>query len=153
MFADEFGSFDPDRFAEIRFDLLKPAGLTTSARVGLCRVSILADLCPRCDQLYSPRECLLWSRLFREARRIGLDRAPPCIRNAFEVRRIRIVTDFLVRAGLIQPPHYRVGFRFNCKRMREWGYCKPDEYCAAISHGDPMDYYSARDRVKLSRNL
>jgi hypothetical protein len=150
-FVDEFGSFTPEWFAEVKFHLIRQVGLHKDSRTELCRVSIHSGLCGSCDSLYVAKECLLWSRLFREIRWSILDRSPPCIRLAFRRKNIRKVADFLSRAGLIDPPFYRAKMAPTCKGMRRWGYCRPDEYCKAMTTERTLEYASARDRVKISR--
>jgi hypothetical protein len=151
-FIDEFGAFTPEWFVDIKFHLLRESGLTKKSRNELCRLSIHASLCPKCDFLYVAKRCLLWSRLFRINPRI-IERAPPCIQEAFKNNRIKIVADFLVVANLIDPPFYKVRSAPWCKTLRGWGYCTPDEYCEAMERENTLDYSAARERVKRSRNL
>lgn len=151
-FINEFGSFTPEWFVDIKFHLLRQAGLTPETRDELCRLSINQSLCPKCDSLYVAKKCLLWLRLFRINPRI-IERAPPCIQKAYEKNSIKVVADFLVKANLIDPPFYKVRSAPHCKSMERWGYCTPDEYCAAMERANTLDYSSARERVKRSKDL
>ncbi|MFX0053950.1 MAG: hypothetical protein ACFFAX_02165 [Promethearchaeota archaeon] len=151
-FIDEFGAFTPEWFVDIKFHVLRESGLTKKSRNELCRLSIRASLCPKCDFLYIAKKCLLWSRLFRINPRI-VERAPPCIQEAFKNNAIKVVADFLVVANLIDPPFYKVHSAPWCKTLQGWDYCKPDEYCEAMERENTLDYSGARERVKRSRDL
>ncbi|MHA1937097.1 MAG: hypothetical protein ACXACD_01145 [Candidatus Thorarchaeota archaeon] len=151
-FIDEFGAFTPEWFVDIKFHLLRESGLTKASRDELCRLSIHARLCPKCDFLYIAKKCLLWLRLFRINPRI-VERAPPCIQDAFKNNAIKIVADFLVVANLIDPPFYKVRSAPWCRTLRGWGYCTPDEYCEAMERANTLEYSATRERVKRSRDL
>ena len=151
-FIDEFGSFTPEWFVDIKFHLLRESGLTKESRDEFCRLSIHSSLCPKCDFLYIAKKCLLWLRLFRINPRI-VERAPPCIQEAFRNKAIKIVADFLVVANLIDPPFYKVRSAPWCKTLRGWGYCTPDEYCEAMERANTLEYSATRERVKISRDL
>ncbi|MHA2378158.1 MAG: hypothetical protein ACXADO_02190 [Candidatus Thorarchaeota archaeon] len=152
-FITEFGSFTPEWFTDIKFHLLRQAGLTRESRDELCRLSIKHHLCPRCDFLYTAKKCLLWGRLFQLINPKLLDRAPPCIRNAYEKNSIKIVADYLVKANLIEPPFYKARRAPSCGALRRWGYCTPDDYCRAMERESTIAYSAARERVRRSRNL
>lgn len=151
-FIGEFGSFTPEWFVDIKFHLLRQAGLTPESRDEFCKLAIHEAFCPKCDFLYVAKKCLLWLRLFRINPRI-IERAPPCIQKAYAENSIKVVADFLVKANLIDPPFYKVRSAPNCRTMERWGYCTPDEYCAAMERARTLDYSSARERVKRSRDL
>ncbi len=153
QFISEFGSFTPEWFIEVRFHLTKSSILDKKSRRELCTLSIDGRLCDSCDSLYKARQCHLWSRLYEETRNISLMRAPPCIRLAYLRKSIRKVVDYLVCAGLLTPPFYKVKMAPNCTTMIQWGYCQPDEYCHAMTGKNTLDYIGARERVKLSREL
>jgi hypothetical protein len=152
LFIDEFGSFTPEWFVDIKFHLLRESGLTKESRDELCRLSIHAGLCPKCDFLYVAKKCLLWFRLFRINPKM-VERAPPCIQEAFRKKAIKIVADFLVAANLIDPPFYKVRSAPWCKTLHGWGYCTPDEYCEAMERANTLKYSAARERVKRFRDL
>jgi len=151
-FIDEFGAFTPEWFVDIKFHLLRESGLTKESRAELCRLSIHASLCPKCDFLYIAKKCLLWLRLFKINPRI-VERAPPCIQQAFKNNAIKIVADFLVVANLIDPPFYKARSAPWCRTLREWGYCTPDEYCEAMERENTLEYSAIRERIKQSRDL
>ncbi|RDE11820.1 MAG: hypothetical protein C4K49_11060 [Candidatus Thorarchaeota archaeon] len=154
-FIDDFRSFTPEWFAEVKFHLLKQSGLTKDTRNDLCRVSIHGGYCDRCESLYKAKNCLLWSHLFSKAKAVVDDRSPPCIRLALRKNSIRTVASFLTSADLIEAPFYRRRRASSCRMMAQWGYCVPDEYCRHIpdNNANPLQYIIARERVKLSRAL
>lgn len=151
-FIKEFESFTPELFAEVNFHLLRRASLTKSSRNELCKVSIKYKHCPSCKLLYVARECPLWSRLYKIINWNLVERAPPCIRLAFAKKSIKTVTNYLVQTNLISPPFYKSRSVLSCNTMRRWGYCTPNEYCKAMKTNRVLEYLSARERVKLSRN-
>jgi len=151
MFIEEFGSFTPEHFAQINFHLLRKTGLTKSTRNQLCKISIRNRYCSDCELLYSAKKCLLWSRLYKIIDWPKVERAPPCIRLAFAKKSIRTVTNYLVQTNLISPLFYKARGILSCNLMRRWGYCTPNEYCRAMKTSNVLEYVSAREHVKLSR--
>lgn len=149
-FVREFGSFTPELFAEMKLHLLR-SGLTKQARNHLCELSIQAEQCPKCDLLYEAKRCLLWSRLYRLVDWRTVERAPPCIRLAFAKKTIKTVVNYLSYINVIDPPFYPKRAPPSCNMLERWGYCNPNEYCRAMTTGNPREYMSARERVKLSR--
>jgi hypothetical protein len=149
----EFDSFTPERFAELKFHLLGPRGLTKSARDDFCRISIHDRHCRKCERLYETKKCLLWSRLFKIITWDTVKRAPPCIRHAFASRSIKTVANYLAHTSVISPPYFRSRFPPSCKMMQNWGYCTPNEYCGAMKTGKIIEYNDARNRVKMSRKI
>ena len=79
QFVDEFGTFTPEHFTQIKFHVLRDSGLSKESRDELCRVSIFEKLCPKCDLLYVAKKCKLWSQLFRLVTWKIVQRAPRCI--------------------------------------------------------------------------
>ncbi|RDE12591.1 MAG: hypothetical protein C4K47_07590 [Candidatus Thorarchaeota archaeon] len=152
-FIRDMGSFSPDWFVEVKFHLLRQSGLTKASRAELCRISIQGSHCKKCEELYEARTCLLWSRLFSMARTAVDDRCPPCIRIALSRNSLKTVANFLTSAYLIDAPFYKHRKASSCKTMAQWGYCRPDEYCRGIKSGNPLEYISARERVKLARPI
>lgn len=152
-FIRNMGSFTPDWFAEVKFHLLRQSGLTKESRAELCDLSIREGHCRRCEALYKPRNCVLWSRLFSMVRSVVDDRCPPCIRIALGKNSLRTVANFMTSAFLIDAPYYKQRKASSCKAMTQWGYCRPDEYCRDIKGGSPLEYISARERVKLTRRI
>ncbi|NWF95326.1 MAG: hypothetical protein HXY34_04215 [Candidatus Thorarchaeota archaeon] len=152
-FIDEFGSFTPDWFIEVKFHLLRTSGFTRESRMQFCRLSIRERLCPSCSSLYLAKECPLWYRLFRAVRKDILRRAPPCIRLAYEKRNILKVVDYMVKAGLLSPPFYHARMAPSCKSMAHWGYCRPDEYCHFMTVPNTLEYTRAREEVRRSGRL
>jgi hypothetical protein len=152
-FIGNMGSFTPDWFAEVEFHLLRQSGLNKESRAQLCRISIRDSHCKRCEILYRPKNCLLWSRLFSIVKSVVDDRCPPCIRVALSKNSVKTVANFLTGACLIDAPFYRQRKTSSCRTMAQWGYCKPDEYCKEIRRGSPMEYISAREKVKLTRPI
>jgi hypothetical protein len=152
-FIDEFGSFSPEHFVQIKFHLLRFSGLSRESRDEFCRVSIHSKHCPRCDALYVAKECLLWYGLFDIITPHLVSRAPPCIRLAYEKKSIKLVTDYLRAANLIDPPFHKKRRAPSCKMMKRWGYCREDEYCQAMETEYTLEYIKARERVKQSRDL
>jgi hypothetical protein len=150
-FIEEFGSFTPEWFAEVKFHLIRETGLTRESRDELCELSIDRGHCKRCDSLYEAKECPLWFRLFRLIRLSNLQRSPPCVRLAYTNGNIRHAADFLARAGVITPPFYRAKMAPRCGGMRRWGYCRPDQYCEAMETANTLEYTAAREHVKISR--
>ncbi|TFF92193.1 hypothetical protein EU545_01750 [Candidatus Thorarchaeota archaeon] len=144
-FSEEFGSFTPDWFAEVKFHLLKSHGLVKESRDELCRVAIREGLCPDCDYLYAAKKCLLWYDLYRLVKWNIVRRAPPCIRIAFARKNIKTVVNYLVGANLLDPPYYRSRGAPTCKSMERWGLCNPDEYCKAMESGRTLEYARARE--------
>ncbi|MFX0107168.1 MAG: hypothetical protein ACFE7R_02700 [Candidatus Hodarchaeota archaeon] len=153
LFIEEFGSFTPEWFVDIKFHLLRSSGLTMESRDEFCQLSTHYLHCPKCDFLYTAKKCLLWLKLFRYIRTELLKRAPPCIRNAWEQNNIKSVADYFVKANLISPPFYKVRSAPSCKSMKRWGYCTPDEYCEAMERENTLAYSAAREHVRRSRNL
>lgn len=149
-FIQEFGSFTPDRFAQIKFHLLRYSGLDQESRDNICQISIYNALCPKCAFLYTAKKCLLWYDLFKMIRWKTVERSPPCIRLAFAKKSIKNVTKFLVKTNLIDAPFYNARSAPSCRAMRNWGYCNPDRYCRAMKTGNTSEYNSVRERVKLS---
>jgi len=149
-FIQEFGSFTPELFAQIKFHLLRYSGLDQESRDDICHVSIYNGLCPKCNLLYTAKKCLLWSNLFKLIRWKTVERSPPCIRLAFAKKSIKNVAKFLVKANLIDAPFYKAISAPSCKAMRNWGYCNPDRYCRAMNTGTTLEYNSVRQRVKMS---
>jgi hypothetical protein len=152
-FIRDMGSFTPNWFVEVKFHLLRQSGLTKESRAELCRISIREGQCKKCEALYEPRNCLLWSRLFSLARSTVDDRCPPCVRIALGKNSIRTVANFLTSAYLIDAPFYKQRKASSCKTMAQWGYCRPDEYCRQMKGGNPLEYISAREKVRLSRPI
>ncbi len=150
-FVNEFGSFTPDWFAEVKFHLLKESGLNLVTRDEFCEVSIFSRRCSKCDHLYMSRNCLLWYRLFDLVKWATVKRAPPCIRVAYKNKSIKTVVNFLKRANLISPPFYKARAAPLCKNMQEWGYCTPDEYCRKMKTGRVLEYNSVREQIKINR--
>jgi hypothetical protein len=153
QFANEFGSFTPELFVQIKFHLLRGPGLTKQSREELCELSIHSKTCPRCDLLYVAKKCLLWSKLFRLIQWKTVERAPPCIRLAFAKKSIKTVANYLTRANLIDAPFYRARGSTLCKVMRRWDYCHPNEYCGAMETENTLAYAAAREHVKRARKL
>lgn len=151
LFIEEFESFTPEHFAHVNFHLLRRAGLTKRSRNELCKVSIKYKHCHKCKFLYTAKKCLLWSQLYKIIEWGIVERAPPCIRLAFAKKTIKTVANYLVLTGLISPPFYRVRGVLSCNIMRRWGYCTPNEYCRVMKTNRVLEYASARERVKLSR--
>ena len=152
-FINEFGSFTPESFVQIKFHLLRGSGLTRHVRDELCDLSINHGQCPRCGLLYAAKKCLLWYRLFRIIKWETVQRAPPCIRLAFAKKSIKTVAIYLTKTNLIIAPFYRAIGSTSCNMMRRWGYCNPNEYCNAMETENTLEYISARERVKQSRKL
>lgn len=150
-FVEEMKSFTPEHFVQIKFHLLRHSTLSQDARDELCKVSIHNKLCPKCDFLYVAKECLLWYRLFDLVNRRILERAPPCIKNAYKKKSIRTVINYLTAAHLISPPFYKVRRAPSCAAMKRWGYCSEDQYCKAMEFGNTIEYTKARERVKQSK--
>ena len=153
QFTNEFGSFTPELFVQIKFHLLRGSGLTKQSRDELCELSIHSKTCPKCDLLYVAKKCLLWYRLFKLVQWKIVERAPPCIRLAFAKKSIKTVATYLSKAHLIDAEFYRVRGSTSCNLMRRWGYCQPNEYCRAMSSNNTLEYIAARERVKKSRKL
>lgn len=151
QFIEEFKSFTPEYFAQVNFHLLRKGGLTKSSRNGLCRISIKNKYCLKCDFLYVAKKCLLWSRLYKIIDWNLVERSPPCIRLAFVKKTIKTVANYLIQVNLISPPFYKARGVLSCNLMRRWGYCTPNEYCRAMETNNVLEYISARERVKLSR--
>jgi hypothetical protein len=151
LFAEEFGSFTPELFAEVNFHLLRHAGLTKSTRNELCEISIHSKTCPHCDYLYAAKKCPLWYRLYKIATWDIVKRAPPCIRLAYAKKTIKTVTNYLATVSLIDPPFYKSRGAPSCNALRTWGYCTPNEYCKAMKTDSTLEYNVARERVKVSR--
>ena len=152
-FVDEFGSFSPEHFTQIKFHLLRYPSLSQESRNEFCHISIHEKQCPRCDKLYVAKECVLWYRLFDIITPHLVSRAPPCIRLAWEKKSIMRVADHLWAASLISPPFYKKSRAPSCKMMKRWGYCREDEYCQAMETENTLEYIKARERVKLGRDL
>jgi hypothetical protein len=152
IFVDEFQSFTPELFAEMKIHLLR-TGLTKSARDDFCEVSIRSRQCLKCDLLYETKKCLLWYRLYRVIDWAAVERGPPCIRLAFAKKTIRTVANYLTYVNLVDLPFYQKRMPPSCNMMERWGYCNPNEYCRAMKTGNPREYMSARERVKMSRGL
>lgn len=152
-FINEFGSFTPESFVQIKFHLLRGSGLTRHVRDELCDLSINQGQCPRCGLLYAAKKCLLWYRLFRIIKWEGVQRAPPCIRLAFAKKSIKTVAIYLTKTNLIVAPFYRAIGSTSCNMMRRWGYCTPNEYCNAMETDNTLEYTSVRERVKQSRRM
>ena len=153
QFIEEFGSFTPEFFTQIKIHLLRGPGLTKQSRDELCEVSIFNETCPKCDLLYVAKKCPLWYRLFRIIRWTTVERGPPCIRLAFAKKSIKAVTTYLSKAHLIDAPFYKAKGSTSCNMMRRWGYCNPNEYCRAMDRENTLEYIPARERVKRSRKL
>ncbi len=151
LYAQEFDSFTPEHFAEINFHLLRRPGLTKATRNEFCEISIHSKTCPKCELLYVAKKCPLWYRLYRIVTWDIVKRAPPCIRLAFDKKRIKIVTNYLVRINLISPPFYKSRGAYSCNMLRRWGYCNPDEYCESMTTDSTLEYTRAREQVKISR--
>lgn len=152
-FVEEFGSFTPEQFVQIKFHLLRGPGLTKQSRDELCALSIHNETCPKCNSLYVAKKCLLWYRLFKIIRWETVERAPPCIRLAFLKKSIKTVATYLAKVNLIDAPFYRARGSTSCNVMRRWGYCNPNEYCRAMERENTLEYIPARERVKRSRKL
>lgn len=151
-FVDEFESFTPDWFAEVKFHLLRHSGLTLETRDEFCIVSIESKQCKKCDDLYMVKQCLLWYRLFDIITWKTIQRAPPCIKASYKNKSIKTVANFLKKANLLSPPFYRARAPPRCGNMSKWGLCKPDEYCRAMQGDNLMEYNKARESVKMSRS-
>ncbi len=147
-FVDEFGSFTPPWFAEVKFHLLKHAGLSQESNNEICTVAIENKLCGKCDQLYVTKKCLLWYKLFDLVTWKLVRRAPPCIRNAFKEHQIRTVTDYLTKVNLVSPLFYKAKLPPRCKRMNEWGLCEPDRHCKNMQNDRLSSYRIAREQDK-----
>jgi hypothetical protein len=153
QFIDEFDSFNPEHFTQIKFHVLRESGLSKESRDELCGVSIYEKLCPKCDILYVAKKCQLWYQLFKLINWKIVRRAPPCIRSAYAKKRIKHVANFLTKASLINPPFYKVRSAPSCKAMRRWGLCDPDEYCREMKTDSTLEYRAARERVKQNKPM
>lgn len=153
QFIDEFGSFNPEYFTQIKFHVLRDSGLGKESRDELCRVSIYEKFCPKCDMLYIAKKCLLWYQLFKLVTWKIVQRAPPCIRSAYAKKRIKHVANFLTKANLVNPPFYKVRSAPSCKAMKRWGLCNPDEYCKEMKTENTLEYRMARERVKQNKSM
>ncbi len=153
QFIQEFGSFTPELFVQIKFHLLRGPGLTKQSRDELCELSIQSKTCPKCDFLYVAKKCLLWYKLFKIVQWATVERAPPCIRLAFAKKSIKTVAIYLTKTNLIDAPFYKARGSTSCNVMRRWRYCQPNEYCRTMEKENTLEYNAARERVKKSRDL
>ena len=153
LFVEEFVTFTPEYFAQLNFHLLRHKGLTKSIRDELCEISIYSKTCPKCDLLYVAKKCPLWYRLYKMATWNITKRAPPCIRLAYAKKTIKTVTNYLASVNLVDPPFFKSRGAPSCNILRRWGYCNPNEYCKAMKTESTFEYTTARERVKISRNL
>ncbi len=147
-FIEEFGSFTPEWFIEVKFHLLKGSGLNSTTRDELCDISIHCGFCKNCNLLYKAKKCKLWYHLFDIITWRTVRKAPPCIRLAFAKNNIRTVVNFLVAANLLTPPFYSVRSAPSCKSLRQWGYCNPNRYCRAMTTDNTLEYQKAKLKVK-----
>jgi len=150
-FVDEFESFTPDWFAEVKYHLLRYSGLTLETRDEFCAVSIESKHCKKCDDLYLAKQCLLWYKLFELITWKTVQRAPPCIKTSYKNKSIKSVANFLKKANLVDLPFYKARAPPRCGTMSKWGLCTPDEYCRAMQTDNLMEYNKAREQVKISR--
>ncbi len=150
-FVEEFGSFTPDWFVEVKYHLLKGAGFDRTTRDELCSVSIYSHTCDKCDHLYMSKNCLLWYHLFKLITWKTVGRAPPCIKAAYRNKSIKTVANFLKRANLVSPPYYLSRGVPLCRNMQDWDYCSPDEYCKQMRTGRLLAYNAVREQVKINR--
>ncbi|MFW9909783.1 MAG: hypothetical protein ACFFEF_14525 [Candidatus Thorarchaeota archaeon] len=150
-FIEEFRSFTPDWFAEVKFHLLREPGLTLMTRDEFCSVSIYGKLCGNCDDLYLSKNCRLWYQLFDLIKWRSVQRAPPCIRNALRSKSIKTVANYLKKANLLSPPFYKARATPRCGNMKKWGYCSPDEYCKNMQTDNLLEYTKARQHTKMTR--
>ena len=153
QYINEFGTFTPEHFTQIKFHILQDSSLSKESRDELCRVSINEELCPKCDLLYVAKKCLLWYQLFNLIDRKTISRLPPCIQIAYDKNYIKQVADFLTKVNLIGPPYYKVRSAPTCKFMKKWSLCNPDEYCKEMKIENTSEYRAARDRVKQNKPL
>jgi len=152
-FIEEFGSFTPEWFIEVKFHLLKDSGLTAMTRDELCNVSVHGEFCKKCDLLYKAKKCKLWYQLFDLVTWKTVHKTPPCIRLAYSKNNIRTVANFLAAANLIDPPFYSVRSAPSCKSLRRWGYCNPNRYCRAMTTDNTLEYQRARTEVKHNQTI
>jgi hypothetical protein len=153
QFINEFESFTPEHFTQIKFHVLRDSGLNKESRDELCSVSIYEKLCPKCDLLYVAKKCLLWYQLFKLIKWKIVRRAPPCIRSAYAKKRIKHVANFLTKANLINLSFYKVRSAPSCKSMKRWGLCNPDEYCKMMKTGRTLEYRVARETIKQNKPM
>ena len=153
QFIDEFGSFTPEHFTQIKFHVLRDSSLSKDSRDELCSVSVNNKLCPKCDLLYVAKKCLLWYQLFKLINWKIVQRAPPCIQSAYTKKRITHVANFLTKASLINPPFYKVRSAPSCKAMKRWGLCNPDEYCREMRTENTLEYRVVREQVKQNKPM
>ncbi len=148
-FVQEFGSFTPDWFAEVKFHLLRDSALDLTTRDEFCQTAIYTKQCGSCDQLYMSRNCLLWYQLFDRIRWKTIARAPPCIKAAYRKKSIKLVANYMTRANLVSPPFYKPRAAPLCKNMQNWGHCEPDQYCKLLRSGKLLDYNAVREHAKM----
>jgi hypothetical protein len=152
-FIDEFKSFNPEHFIQIKFHVLRDSGFCKESRDEFCKASIQEKLCPKCDLRYIAKKCLLWYQLFGLIDKKIVRRAPPCIQQAYANNSVKQVADFLTKASLINPPFYKVRKAPSCRAMRRWGLCNPDDYCKEMKAENTLEYRFARESVRQNKSM
>ncbi|MEM1657628.1 MAG: hypothetical protein QXK94_01165 [Candidatus Jordarchaeales archaeon] len=95
------------------------------------------------------RSCLVeqcvWSFFFRNFRRLHIERAPPCIRNAYFERKFKIVLRYF---SFILPLKGRTK-ALSCNEMVKRNLCTPDKFCKNMKRKEVTLYPSERLKLKI----
>lgn len=136
MFANKTGLFNPSLFSEIYFFLHNQDKVHGKLVDELCSVVRSPDICRMCIV----SQCI-WNIFFRNIKKLHIERAPPCVRNAYFKRKFELVLRYFSFAFPL-----REKATLSCREMIERGLCSPDKFCKNMKNN--LTLYST-ERLKL----
>ncbi|MEM2047873.1 MAG: hypothetical protein QXZ06_08325, partial [Candidatus Jordarchaeales archaeon] len=139
-FTGKNGFFNPYLFSEIYFFLHNQDRIHEKLVKELCVNIRSPDICRVCIVT----QCL-WRNFFRDIERLHVERAPPCVRNAYFGRKFELVLRYFSFAF----PSGKKVKKLTCREMIRRGFCSPDKFCKFIENKEATFYPSARLKAKI----
>jgi len=140
-FTHRMGFFNPFLFSEIYFFLHNQGEIRGMLVKELCAAVRSPDICRMCT-----RDRCIWKQFFLRVNRLHLERAPPCVRNAYFRRKFWVVLRYF---SLDSPSSGRMK-ALKCEEMRNEGLCSPDSICKLMWKEEPALYPLARVKAKIA---
>ncbi len=139
-FAGKTGFFNPSLFSEVYFFLHNQDRIHRKLIKELCDSVRSPDVCRVC----TISQCL-WSSFFRDIRRLHVERAPPCIRNAYFRRKFELVLRYF---SFTFPLGKKVK-ELTCREMIRRKLCSPDNVCKSMEKKEVTIYPLTRIKMKI----
>ncbi|MBS7288072.1 MAG: hypothetical protein KIH01_04845 [Candidatus Freyarchaeota archaeon] len=137
-FANKTGLFNPSLFSEIYFFLHNQDRVHGKLVDELCSVVRSPDVCRVCIV----NQCI-WNIFFRNIEKLHIERAPPCIRNAYFKRKFELVLRYFSFAFPLEEKA-----TLSCREMIERKLCSPDKFCKTIKK-NPAFYSTEKLKLKI----